>query len=1040
MEKIRIISASAGSGKTYRLTELLHQAVSEEDDHLVRPEAVVATTFTVKAAGELKERVRHRLIKEGMIEAARRLGAARMGTIHSVCHGLINQFALDLGLPPELNVIDEEATATELERALAATAGEGDFETLEAISQRLKVDWHQEVKQILDQARANGLGPEEIRAMATENRESVLGFLGQPAPNGDELDANLQQDLAEFLDQVNASDDTTRKTSTAKGVCHRCLGVLKAGRKLNWSDWVKLEKLDVARKSESLAAGVRAAAAAHDHHPALRADLAEAVDRLHELAARTMTAYTQRKAEWGVLDFGDLEAKTLTLLNDPVIRNQLAPEIDLILVDEFQDVSPIQLAILLKLAELAGGSIWVGDQKQSIYGFRDADPALMDACMKKLLRKHSPETLPYSWRSRPELVRATSDIFAAAFAGYGLAEELVRLDMPPDGPAEPVGLGPVFERWVIPGQRNNQVRDSALATGILELVNDPEVRIRELKTGQARQVRPGDIAVLCRTNSTAEHLANQLATLGIPSVLPRQGLLNTPEARVALAGLRLWVDAKDSLAAAELARLIHYPDKAGEWIERLLDRPGAEAFGDLPEIASIIKVAEANPLAGPLKALDLISETGRIRELCLAWGEADARLANLDRLRAHAAEFAKLRADGGGTVAGLAAHLERLREEELDHRALVASRDAVNLLTWHKAKGLEWPVTILYELDKTYPGKALGVKALSRGEEFNPAKPLADRWIRVWPFPYHDRNTNTPFQQRLANHPAEIEAQERERHQELRLLYVGWTRARDRLILAGPEGQLNLGILATLTGPDGPLLTEPEDGRVVWASREVEVKIRQLAGREPLPTPLNPGWDFVPPGPQDYPPARIVASALAGQAKAAEVTEIGTPLILGSGVNISSLAKALHAFMAADREELDSADRLALAREILHRWDIHVGVDPADLVTAVSNLRAWAQARLPGAEWLREWPLTYRKPTGTIVAGFADLILRNKDGFVLVDHKCLATNREEAIKLAESYGGQQAAYVEGITQASGLALLGAYIHLPLSGLVVRLEI
>src|SRR6185503_13415586 len=108
--------------------------------------------------------------------------------------------------------------------------------------------------------------------------------------------------------------------------------------------------------------------------------------------------------------------------------------------DEFQDTSPLQLAIFLRLADIAKRSVWVGDQKQAIFGFRGTDPALMDAAADAIPSDAEPETLGKSWRSRPELVHLTSDLFARGFASQGIPEARVRLE--PANKDEPPGLGP----------------------------------------------------------------------------------------------------------------------------------------------------------------------------------------------------------------------------------------------------------------------------------------------------------------------------------------------------------------------------------------------------------------------------------------------------------------------------------------------------------------------------------------------------------------------------------------------------------------------
>lgn len=157
--------------------------------------------------------------------------------------------------------------------------------------------------------------------------------------------------------------------------------------------------------------------------------------------------------EWGKFlskevasrSLADQEFLALRLLEREEVCQRISQELELLVVDEFQDTSPIQLAILLKLAEVCGKAVWVGDQKQSIFGFRDTDPALMDACMDQLGKEAATETLPKSWRSRPGLVELTSHVFARAFAGHGMPEELVRLA--PAIEDEPHGLGPFLERW-----------------------------------------------------------------------------------------------------------------------------------------------------------------------------------------------------------------------------------------------------------------------------------------------------------------------------------------------------------------------------------------------------------------------------------------------------------------------------------------------------------------------------------------------------------------------------------------------------------------
>src|SRR5690606_15318562 len=115
--KIRIITASAGSGKTTRLSQVLDEAIAEGR---VRPDGIVATTFTRQAAAELTERARSRLLAGGRGREAHQLLAARIGTVNAVCGTLVADYAFELGLSPRLRVLDEDAAEIEQKRALAS--------------------------------------------------------------------------------------------------------------------------------------------------------------------------------------------------------------------------------------------------------------------------------------------------------------------------------------------------------------------------------------------------------------------------------------------------------------------------------------------------------------------------------------------------------------------------------------------------------------------------------------------------------------------------------------------------------------------------------------------------------------------------------------------------------------------------------------------------------------------------------------------------------------------------------------------------------
>jgi ATP-dependent exoDNAse (exonuclease V) beta subunit len=143
----------------------------------------------------------------------------------------------------------------------------------------------------------------------------------------------------------------------------------------------------------------------------------------------------------------------LDALDNTAIAAEVKNSFDLLVVDEFQDTSPIQLAIFLKMSKLVKDAVWVGDLKQSIYGFRNADPEMIKMLTHELRDKASLRTLEKSWRSVPNLVELTNAIFTPVFKKYVQNEKEISL-IP-----ERKSLGTSacsYETWELPGVNNSQ--------------------------------------------------------------------------------------------------------------------------------------------------------------------------------------------------------------------------------------------------------------------------------------------------------------------------------------------------------------------------------------------------------------------------------------------------------------------------------------------------------------------------------------------------------------------------------------------------------
>lgn len=1046
MTMIEIITASAGSGKTTRLARALSEAIERGD---ARPEAVVATTFTKKAAAELQERARKKLLESGKPHAAHRLLAARVGTVNSVCGRLVEEFAFELGLPPQLQVWDETIADRALERSVAAVITGGEEKRLSQLGVRVEIDARAAVRRVVQLARTNDLGVAQLAASAERSLETMRTLLGPRADDGAAIDRGLVDALAGFVKAFDPVADTTKGSRNAvdraRGVSRR----MRAGVQLPWREWASLAQLPVCKGSATIVAPVHAAAARHDEHPRLHDDVADLVTLVFDLAGRTYDRYQQDKREAGALDFIDQEAHALALMRREDVKDRLRSEIDLVLVDEFQDTSPIQLAIFMALAEIAPRSIWVGDPKQAIFGFRGTDPKLMEEAVSELESLSDPElvaravgqlvlrgkveTLATSYRSRPELVRLTSDLFAPAFAPYGIAEERTRLE--PHLKDEPPDLGPIVEHWSLQIRDKRRTTDYAqcVAAGVQSILQREDL-VRDPDTNQARKVEVADIAVLCRTNAECESVAAALETLDIRAAVPRAGLLSTAEGRLALAALSVRVDRTDTLAAADIARLTTYGDDVEGWLARLLEPSDALPFAE--ELAAVrANGAERDPV----EMLDAALIAVGAAHQCAKWGDTEQRLANLDALRAQAVAFVDhARASGvPATPASLVAHLRSLADtgggkRADDRQAVRTGGAAVTISTWHRSKGLEWPVTVLFGLDKQRERNMLDVQVATDSLGFDLSEPLAGRWIRFLPSPYTGLQRGTPFAGRVEAHADNIEVVAEAHRENLRLLYVGWTRARDRVVLAVAPDKMLSGIVAELNH-DAARIGPPTDD-TVWGGRAVDVGLHVMSPVVADPPPARPARWYVSRPAVEHVPAYVSPSSVEHIGVAGTAERIGSRTKLLAGVDMAALGTAIHAFLAADRDDLD--DRAGVARRLLVSHGVAHAVGEDDVVGASTAFRLWAQARWPDARWCSEWPLLHRLDSGQIVRGSPDLVLELEHTVVIVDHKSFPGSLEHATKKAATYAGQLETYASGVAQATGKRVAGRFIHLPVLGYVV----
>lgn len=1037
--RIRFVSAGAGSGKTYRLTEIL---ADELIANRVRPAGVIATTFTNKAAAELRERIWRRLLEARRFDLAIAIGEARIGTVNSVCGALVERFAFETGLATELTVLDEEPARTLVREAIDEVADGAKIARLDDIARRLAIeDWQAELQALVDLARANDVPVATLRGFGRENADALLAQL--PKATRQDLTVKLRHAIAEALPELAAG--STKKTAEYRALVQSLSRNLAEGR-TPWADWVKLANTEPEKKLLEVAKPLAEIAARYARHPRLHADLREYLESMFTLCAATLEVYEARKRELRAIDFTDQEHLLLRALALPAVEAPLREDLELLLVDEFQDTSPIQLALFGKLAALARQVYWVGDVKQAIYGFRGSDTALMEAVLSALpAMGGDTETLGRSFRSRPALVRLSNAVFVPAFAP-ALGAEAVRLTPAREERHEE----PAFANWILGGcNKGEDLR--ALAAGIRRLVARG-VRIEDPTTKALRPVRYADIAILVRSNETVSAAATALGSARIPAATGEPGLLETPEAVLALACLRRLNDPADTLATAEILSLADGAP-AEDWITarlRYLDGGGDSARWREtgPDAHPILqRLAELRPRLerlAPREALEIVLTECRVTHRIVRWesdsSAAQRRLANLDALvaLAHQYEDQCRNRQEAATVAGLLLWLGEQRTRALDALAATAV-DAVQVLTHHGAKGLEWPVVILFDLHADLKDRLWGVSAESRGK-VDLADPLRNRFIRYWPWPF-GKLKKVDLADEIAAAPDAQRFRTAAIDENRRLLYVSMTRARDLLVLArssrSPTGEWidSLGAPWLMSAADATQLTLPDGTAIPCA--------HWILSPEDAPEPDDAGadetwWFRMPARVERRPPLLVTPSALsASAATVVERVRIGERIELGRRMDMAAVGNALHGCIAASLTDSAAPLDESEVGRILAAFRVADGISAPPVVRQIAALRAWIGARWPAAEAFAEVPVEAILPSGQVLAGRIDLLLRVGDGWVVLDHKSNPKGTRHWDEVALSYAGQLRGYAEAVERVSAVAVRETWVYFPVSGGAVR---
>ena len=737
------VVAGAGTGKTRTLVHRYLELI----DRGLTPLQLVAVTFTEAAAAELRARLRSAL-GAGRSELLPELEAAPIGTLHALAARICREHPRAAGVPADFRVLDEVESALwlreHLPRALAALPTRV-FEVLPASF--LRGALAALLADPLAALEAFERRPDAMRAALEREHERLLVeaqthldlLRGAEGPPGDGIEAHRRRVLAAAEEGAEALWEAARAVNLRGGSAKRW------GKELLKEVKGALGALrDLARKR---AAPLRLTSEHERAWEALREAFHGVYERLEaeRLAGR-------------VLDFAGLEVHALRALEDPAVRAYYQRRWRHALVDEYQDTNPVQGRLLERLFGPERLTL-VGDPKQSIYGFRRADPRVFARALDT-----APErvALTRSFRAHRELVAAVNRVFD------GLLEEHAPLTSDRDPPHP----GPHLEAFVVRAEAPSAARRWAEACEVARRVRrwvEEKLPVWDREEDRVRPARWSDFAVLARAWSVLEGVALALLAEGVPAVLSRgEGLFESREAKDGLALLRFLADPGDDLALVAVLRsplfavsdrvLQEHADGDGPWWRRVQASADPTLAWAREVLEELLRLRRREPPSRLLQLADRrTGYTAVLANLPLAergladWGGFLELVRGLER--------------GSGDTFTVARRLRELVAAGVRvERPPLAAGDAVSLMTIHAAKGLEWPVVLLVGLDHQPNRSTPPVR-------FDPE-------VGVGLSPGDEDERDGVF------HLLDARKREAEAAELRRLLYVGMTRAADRLVVS----------------------------------------------------------------------------------------------------------------------------------------------------------------------------------------------------------------------------------------------------------------
>ena len=1088
MNHVTYISAGAGSGKTFTLTSILADLIVKEK---AAPEQFILTTFTEAAASEFREKAKAKIYEHTeyakYAEAAERLDQSMIGTVDSIANKFVQKYWYLLGVSPDQKLIDDgqkKFYISQILQAVISTEKREDFfikfcrefnitYAHNSGKSGLNYDfWKEHVREIFEKVQSFNISDlkesrEKSIAYAKEitgekkidvDKEGILSILNEiDCVNGD---AKIKNKIKELKFAISKEPKISNLADVKKYVLDPISQKTQIKRKL-------FEK----NGNEDLFNTVFDSLAHVYSSKQVRDLILEYINMIFDYVERAQEEFKKFKKERHLIDFVDMETRFLELLDKEEVQQDIRNTYKYVFVDEFQDSSPLQVKIFDKLSEIVGcdecddfvvtigsgedtnefhihNSIWVGDFKQAIYGFRGADTDLTKAVADIIAEKQktSPKqfkihTLKKSFRSLEKIVNFTNEIFVPAFEGV-LSEEEVKLIA-------------------------HRSQDNAVKSLKCWKKKDLARQIAErLKNGE----KPSDYAVLARKGEHLDSIAEALKALNVPVCRTLKIDEKRDELTLISALMNLVANEYDNYSRAVVAFLTQKGFDAGRVIDTKLEfnksyhdskdvsETSCEEKTCSPKYLSdnpiLAKFAERrdfyrmqtihNLVESLIIDLDLYS-VGRSWENAVGTDECFAALIE-------ASYDYEERCSQIGISPTISGYIDYCK----DNAQSAGSKDGVVLSTFHHSKGLEWKKVILLGLDENVDDEDKNIKYDVFGvQNYHDVAPSENNLyppmiINLMPSLFAGNTkiaeevsrkiVNTDFFKKL--HKNAIS-------ETIRLLYVAITRAKDELVLTLDEKNplrvfscLNCDVLEVDDFESGKEVglfgfkdqTSDEKFKFLFEGEMLaEGESYQVDKPEKLVLEKN---EKIEDTNRDQQPSKVKPSR-----------KVTANIIFDSGSRIKANPDEMDKFGTCIHNifcVLEKSPTVETVERIIKNHQMEAALpEPGDVLKAWQNLEKFLSDTY-GAKVATYHELPFKHMhDGQIFNGEMDLVWETDKGVVLVDFKSYPGSKDDVVAesnkhYAGMYAGQFECYERALI-AAGKKVLARLVYYHVLGVVVELK-